>query len=32
MREFRFTFTSVTLANGTSLQTVINRDAKEVVP
>jgi hypothetical protein len=31
MRQFRFIFTSVTLANGTSLQTVINGDARKLV-
>ncbi|HKU27673.1 MAG TPA: hypothetical protein VJQ54_19540 [Candidatus Sulfotelmatobacter sp.] len=32
MREARFLFTSVTLANGTPLATVVNGDARKVVP
>ena len=32
MREARFLFTSVTLADGTPLTTVINGDARKVVP
>lgn len=32
MREFRFLFTSVVLADGTSLETVINGSARKAVP
>jgi len=32
MREFRFLFTSVVLPDGTSLATVINGDARKLVP
>jgi hypothetical protein len=32
MRETRFLFTSVTLANGNSLATAINGDARKLVP
>jgi len=32
MREFRFLFTSITLANGTPLVSAVNGDARKLVP
>ena len=32
MRQFRFLFTSITLANGTALATAVNGDARKLAP